>query len=125
MFLLAKIVHIASILTSICLFLLRAVWMIESSTRLQQRWVRIVPHLVDTVLFVSGVSLILLTGSYPLPGWLIAKLTGLVVYIVLGSLALRRAPSQDLRIISLVGALMAVCYVVMVALTRSALLGMA
>ncbi len=122
MFLFAKALHITTVVASISLFVLRAAWMIESSPRLNQTWVRIVPHVVDTVLLASGIALVWLTGNYPLPGWLIAKLTGLALYVILGSLALRRAPSMDLRLVSLVGALTAVCYVVMVALTRSALL---
>jgi uncharacterized membrane protein SirB2 len=125
MFVFAKAVHITTIVTSISFFLLRAIWMIESSPQLQRRWARIAPHAIDTLLLASGVSLVMLTDSYPLPDWLIAKLSGVVVYIVLGSLALRRAPTPNLRLVSLVGALMAVCYVVMVAVTRSALLGVA
>ena len=123
MFAVVKAVHITTVVTTISFFMVRAVWMIESSPRLEQRWVRTVPHVIDTVLFLSGAVLVLLTDRYPLPGWLIAKLGGLAVYIVLGSLALRRAPTQELRIVSLVGALLAVSYVIMVALTRSALLG--
>ena len=98
--------------------------MLAASPRLQARWVRVAPHVVDTVLLASGVWLVILTGRYPLPDWLIAKLAGLVCYIVLGSLALRRAPTRDLRVVSLVGALLAACYVVLAALARSALPGL-
>ena len=123
MFAVAKTVHIATVVITIGFFMVRAAWMLDVSPLLGRRWVRVVPHVIDTLLFFSGVALVALTQRYPLPGWLIAKLTGLVVYIVLGSLALRRAPTEALRVVSLAGALLAVSYVVMVALTRSALLG--
>ena len=123
MFAVIKTVHLVTVVSSISFFLVRAVWMVESPARLHERWVRIAPHMVDTVLLASGVLLVLMTGRYPLPDWLLAKLAGLVCYIVLGSLALRRAPSLKLRLLSLVGALAAVCYVVLAAVTRSALLG--
>ena len=121
MFTLTKTLHLLTAFTSISFFAVRAVWMLQESLRLSERWVRVAPHVVDTVLFITGVALVVQTDRWPLPGWLVAKLTALVVYVVLGSLALRRAPTRDLRIASLVGALVAFCVVVMVALTRFAL----
>ena len=49
---------------------------------LQQRWVKIVPHLVDTLLLASAVALAVMSHQYPLAnGWLTAKVAGLLIYI--------------------------------------------
>ncbi len=123
MFAVTKTVHLVTVITSLSFFVLRAVWMVRAAARLNAAWVRIAPHVIDTGLLASGVLLVVETGRYPLPAWLIAKLIGLLCYIALGSLALRRAPTLTLRVASLAGALVAACYVVLVALTRSVLLG--
>ncbi|MGQ0544850.1 MAG: SirB2 family protein [Betaproteobacteria bacterium] len=53
-----------------------------------------------------------------LHGWLTAKVLGLVAYIVLGMLALRRGKTPAVRIASFAGALLVAAYVVAVALTK-------
>jgi len=53
--------------------------------------------------------------------WLIAKFTGLIVYVLLGTIAIRRGPTKQIRTIALVGAVAVFAYIVGVALTRSPL----
>lgn len=85
-----KTLHLATIVITLTLFVLRGVWMMADSPRLQARWVRIVPHVNDTVLLASGFGLAIMLGQYPLVnGWLTAKLFALIVYIVLGTVALK------------------------------------
>ena len=57
-----KNLHIASVALSGCLFLLRGIWMLRESTMLQQRWVRIVPHIVDTLLLTSAIIIVIMSG---------------------------------------------------------------
>ncbi len=52
-----KTLHLTTIAISLALFILRGVWMMADSPRLQARWVRIVPHLNDTLLLASGIGL--------------------------------------------------------------------
>ncbi|MHB8759945.1 MAG: SirB2 family protein, partial [Thiobacillus sp.] len=47
---LIKQVHLATIAITLALFLLRGFWMMAGSKRLQARWVRIVPHVNDSLL---------------------------------------------------------------------------
>ena len=124
MYAVTKGFHYLTVVISIGFFLVRAAWMVQDSSRLGELWVRIAPHAVDTVLLVTGVLLVIQTERYPLPDWLLAKLTAVLFYIVLGSLALRRAPTRTWRIVSLGGALVAAGYVVSVAFTRSTLPGL-
>ena len=60
------------------------------------------------------------SGQYPFAqGWLTAKFLGLLAYIVLGALALKRAKSKAARVRFLVLALLSYAYIVSVALTKN------
>lgn len=58
-FLLLKTVHISCVAASYILFFLRGIWSLNGSTIMSQRWIKIVPHVVDTLLVVSAVALAL------------------------------------------------------------------
>jgi uncharacterized membrane protein SirB2 len=115
-----KYAHLALALLSITGFLLRGFWMMRGSALLDHRATRTVPHVVDTLFLLSGVALVL-TLSLPVmqSPWLLAKFAGLVVYVVLGSIALRRGPTLALRQIAFVGALSAFAYIVGAAVSKS------
>ena len=107
---------------SYALFVTRGVWMLRESALLQQRWVRIAPHVVDTVLLVSAVALAALSRQYPfVNGWLTAKVIGLVVYIGLGTIALKRGRTRGVRIAAWIAAQAVFFYIVAVAITRQPL----
>ncbi|TCO81100.1 putative membrane protein SirB2 [Plasticicumulans lactativorans] len=109
-------IHITAVVISIALFTLRGIWMLADSPRLQDRWVRILPHVVDTVLLASAIALTLVLGQYPFAqSWLTAKLAGLLAYIVLGAIALKRGRSKATRAAAFVAALLTVTYIVGVA----------
>ncbi len=115
-----KSVHVLSAALSISLFALRGVWMLQGGARLQRRWVRIVPHGVDTVLLVSAVTLAWLSRQYPgADAWLTAKVVGLIAYIALGLVALRFGRSRRLRFSAWIAALIVFAYIVSVAVTRN------
>ena len=114
-----KTLHLSTIVLTLALFVLRGVWMMADSPRLQARWVRIVPHLNDTLLLASGIGLAVLTQQYPLVhGWLSAKFFALLLYIVLGTFALKRGKTRGQRIAAWVAALLVFGYMVAVALTH-------
>lgn len=80
---LLKFLHVTCVVLSGTGFVLRGVWMIQGSPMLPRRWVRVVPHVVDTVLLPSAIALAFMIEQYPLAhGWLTAKVLGLVAYIV-------------------------------------------
>ncbi|HEY1326317.1 MAG TPA: SirB2 family protein [Casimicrobiaceae bacterium] len=113
--------HVTFVTLSIALFLVRATWMARAPARLAQRWVRIVPHVVDTALLLSGAWLAWQLGAAGVRGWLPAKLVGLVIYIVLGAIALRRGRTRGVRIVAAIAAVVTFGYIVSVALTKSPL----
>ena len=113
--------HVAAAAISLALFLLRAAWMLASPTRLQLRWVKVVPHVVDTVLLASALWLAWQIGAEGTRGWLAAKVVGVLVYIAAGTVALKRGRTRGVRVAALVVALATFGYIVSVALTKSAL----
>ncbi len=118
-YLIVKSLHVLCAALTFVSFVTRGIWMWRDSPRLQRRWVRVVPHLVDTVLLVSAGTLVVITHQYPGPvAWLNAKLVALVLYIVLGMIALRRGRSMAARRGAFVAALCVFVYIVLVALTR-------
>jgi uncharacterized membrane protein SirB2 len=117
-----RAVHVGAVGLSLALFLLRGVWMTIGSPLLQRRWVRIVPHVVDTVLLGSAIWLAVQLQQVPLrDGWLTAKVVGLVLYVVLGSVALKRGRTKAARIGAFAAALAVFAYIVAVARSKSAL----
>ena len=121
-YLMLKHLHMSFALLSGGLFVLRGVWMLRASAMLQRRWVRIVPHVVDTVLLASAIGLAVWSSQYPFEqGWLTAKVVALVGYIGLGTVALKRGRTPALRTAAFVGALVLFLYIVTVARTKTPL----
>ena len=99
--------------------MVRGFWMLRDDARLRARWVRFVPHVVDTALLLSGVALAYLHRYLPTEQpWLATKLVALVAYIVLGTIALRRGRTRGVRCVALVAALAVFAFIVAVALTK-------
>jgi uncharacterized membrane protein SirB2 len=122
-YLFVKHLHMAMAAMSGSLFLLRGLWMLADSPALQRRWARILPHVIDTVLLLSALTLAVWSAQYPfVQAWLTVKVCVLVVYIVLGSIALKRGRSKPVRAAAYIGALAAFAYIVGVAVTKNPLL---
>ncbi len=116
---LIKTIHIASVALSYSLFFLRGVWMLRESPLLQQRWVKIAPHTVDTVLLTSAILLAWQLGYSPLEQpWLAAKIVALLCYIVIGSVAIKRGKTKRIRLVAWLTAQAIFFYIVSVALTH-------
>ena len=122
LYLALKTVHVACAILSISGFALRGILMLADSRLLAARFARVAPHVVDTVLLASALWLSALIGQYPfVHGWLTAKVLALIAYIVLGTVALKRARGKAARAIAFALALGAAAYIVSVALTRDPL----
>lgn len=119
-YLTVKSLHLIAIALSIAGFALRGYWMMSQSDRLQNRAVKIAPHVIDTVLLLSGIALIIMMRidvmSQP---WLLAKFAGLAAYIVLGTIALKRGPTLAIRCVAFAAALLTFAYIVGAAMLKS------
>ena len=117
---LVKYLHVSCAAVSYVGFFARGILMIRESPQLQARWVRIVPHVVDTTLLASALALVVMSKQYPfVEPWLTAKVVGLVVYIGLGMIALHRGKTKGARITTWIAAQLVFLYIVAVAATRS------
>jgi uncharacterized membrane protein SirB2 len=115
-----KYVHLAAVALSFSLFFLRGLWMMLDSPLLKRRWVRIVPHVNDTVLLAAGIWLAVLLRLSPGEStWLAAKLIALPLYIGLGMLALRFLRGKGRRIAAWLAALAVFGYMVAVAVSHN------
>ncbi|WP_371113304.1 SirB2 family protein [Nitrosomonas sp. Nm33] len=117
---LLKLIHVSSIMLSYLLFLMRGIWMIRASAQLQQRWIKIMPHVIDTVLLTSAITLAVLIQQNPLvDSWLTAKVAGLLLYIGLGMIALRFGKTRTIKVSAWIMAQIVFFYIVLVALTKN------
>lgn len=113
-------VHIICVVLSFCGFFLRGLLMLAGSPALNWRITRVLPHVVDTLLLGSAITLAVWSGQYPLAQpWLTAKVAGLMAYIVLGGIALRRGRRKSVRLGAWLAALGVFGYIVSVAVTRN------
>ena len=117
-----KLVHQVAVALSLTGFFVRGAASLAGAGWVQGRAAKTVPHLVDTVLLLSALTLAwmlrLTPGNAP---WLLAKIVGLVVYVGLGVVALRPGSSRTLRAAAWVGALATAAWIVSVALTKNPL----
>jgi uncharacterized membrane protein SirB2 len=121
-YLLLKHFHMSCAAFSGSFFFLRGMWMLGDSPLLQRRWVKTVPHLVDSLLLASAIALAIWSHQYPGPmPWLTAKLVALIAYIVLGAVALKYGRTKPIRAVAYVAALTTFGYIVTVAVTKNPL----
>ena len=102
-----KWVHIVTVLCSGSLFLLRGMLVQAGKPRLAMAApVRYLSYSIDTTLLTAALMLVtILPAAMFANGWLTAKLTLLVVYVVLGTFALKRGRTARTRSICYLAAL--------------------
>ncbi|MGE3103766.1 MAG: SirB2 family protein [Lysobacterales bacterium] len=113
-----KAIHIAAVATSGALFALRGTGVLAGGRWPNARPLRMLSYGIDTVLLGAAVLLLLTLRLNPfLVPWLGVKLLLLVVYVVLGSYALRRARSRGQRLGFFLAAL--ACFGLMFSIARA------
>ena len=119
MYLLVKQLHVACVLLSLAGFVVRGALMAARAPLARSRRVRVAPHVVDTALLGSAIWPAWGSHQYPfVHGWLTAKVLGLLAYIGFGTMALKHGRTLRVRLVFFFVALVAVPYIVAVALTR-------
>lgn len=122
LYLILKYAHVIAAVATISGFILRGFWMLTESETLRHPIARIAPHIVDTVFLLAGIGMVWLLHLNPFTQpWLLAKFAGLLAYIVLGTIAIKRGPTKQVRTIAFVGALAVFAYIAGVALAKSPL----
>jgi uncharacterized membrane protein SirB2 len=111
-----KWVYVAAVLTSGGLFALRGVAMFAGARWHMAAPLRYLSYTIDTVLLTAAMMLATMLHQYPfVHGWLTVKVSLLVMYVVLGSYALKRGATRVVRGLSFVAALAVYGFIISVA----------
>jgi uncharacterized membrane protein SirB2 len=117
--------HRVLAVSSPLMFSLRA-WRSIRGLEPARGWLRVTPHVVDSLLLLAGIGLALIIRQYPfLDAWLTAKPLALIAYIAAGHVAVRRARSVRGKLTAWLIGLALVLYIFAVAITRSPTAGLA
>lgn len=120
-----KHIHLTAVAFSLILFLIRGTWALYFPEKLQKKWVKIVPHVVDTILLISAIALAFKLQQYPfVDHWLTAKVLALCLYIALGTVVIKRGKTQAIKIAAFFGALCSFAYIASVAVSHNPLPGL-
>lgn len=118
-----KLIHIGAAYLTIAGFIARAMLSIYQSTILANKAVKILPHVVDTILILSGVSLIITTGFYPIRfSWMTVKLILVVAYIASGFYVMKFAKTRGQKILGIFLCLAIIGYILAIAKYKTAFL---
>jgi len=111
-----KYLHVALVLLTFMSFSSRVYWMYVDSSLLQNRAVKIVPHVIDTLLLLSGLAMaIMYYGAFYRQPWLLLKLLCVVIYIILGMVALKSGKTRAIRLTAATGAWLVFFYIIYIA----------
>ena len=111
-----KWVHVAAVIASGSLFALRGAGTLSGATWPMFAPLRYLSYTIDTVLLTAALMLATVLHQYPfVHGWLTVKVLLLVVYILLGSYALRRGRTRTARTWCFVAAILLYLFIASVA----------
>lgn len=113
-------VHIAAVILSGSLFFVRAVaGNVFGAAWTMRAPVRYLSYAIDSVLLTAALMLMAIVRQFPfVDAWLTAKVLLLVVYIVLGSYALKRGGSRGSRLSYSAAAIAVFLFIVSIALAH-------
>lgn len=105
MYQILKHFHLLFIVLSVSLLIIRFVWMLSGSAQLDKKWVKVLPHVIDTGLLLSALGLCLVIAQYPfIHLWLTEKLIAVIAYICMGVMCYK-GRTRLLRMVAFVGAI--------------------
>ncbi len=117
-----KLLHQGTVAVSLAGFAARGLGALSGAAWMRRRMHRVWPHTVDTLLLLSALVMAWMLRLNPLTTpWLAAKISGLLLYIGLGVLALRPGRRLRVRIAAWVAALLVFGWIVSVAISKNPL----
>lgn len=122
MYIFAKHLHLTLVITSVSLFTLRFILLSAQSQIMQQRLLKVLPHIIDTFLLLSAIWLCLQIEQYPLTdAWLSQKLMAVILYIAFGYYTLKKARNLPERFLGLGLAVLSLSVAAHTAMTKTVL----
>lgn len=114
-----KFIHVFAACFTILGFVLRAVWSLAKSPLLTHKTTKILPHLIDTLLFISGFFLMIQSRYYPTDHpWMAMKFLSVILYIISGFYVLRWARTNFQKTIGLCLGLILLTYIILLAVFK-------
>lgn len=111
-----KYIHVTAIILSISGFLVRVNLQLNDSPYQTKYWFKKLPHKVDTILLASALTMVYIMGVNPLTtSWISEKIIGLLIYILLGMVALRWGKTKTVKKVAASAAVIVFAYIVYVA----------
>ena len=114
-----KHLHMTLALISVSLFTLRFAWTLLNSGQLEKKWVKIAPHIIDTLLLSLGIIMAVKLSINPFEQiWLGEKILAVLAYIFTGYYTLKLAKTKPMQVIGYLGAIGWIMLVVKIAMTK-------
>ncbi|SFR55806.1 SirB2 family protein [Thiomicrospira sp. ALE5] len=88
------LLHKLAVLTSISVFFIRGLGVIYNREWVTRKPVKIVPHVIDTLLILSAVGIVLMTPFAFSDPWILIKLVGVLIYVGLSVMVFKVAKSR-------------------------------
>jgi len=118
-YLLIRQLHILTATLSVTLFTSRFLLLIRSLAWQPKRWLKVVPHVNDTLLLIFAILLCIIIQQAPLiTPWLTEKVAAVILYILAGMFALRWSKNRLSKIIWFMIALFMFAYAANIAINK-------
>lgn len=115
-----KLLHQSAVALSGLGFVARGIASLQGAKWTKGRTAKVLPHIVDTILLLSAVTLAVMLRTNPAyTPWLLAKILGLLLYIGLGMVALRQSFGRKKQATAMVLAMVVMAWIVSVAILKN------
>ena len=115
-----KTLHITTVTISILLFVSRGFWIYILKNQLTAKWIKILPHVNDTIVLLSGITLAVQVQQYPfVHHWLTVKIICLLTYILFGMIAMKWSVNKTNGFIAWLLAIVIFAFMVSVAISKN------
>lgn len=117
---LVKLIHLSCAVLTLIGFVGRGILVYRHSPYLSRRWLKIAPHIIDTLLLGSAIYMAINLSLIPWESsWLGVKILLVLVYIGLGMVAMNPRYQTPTRLIAWASGILVFIYIVSIALTKS------
>ncbi len=118
-YLLIRQLHILTATLSVTLFTSRFLLLIRSLAWQPKRWLKVIPHVNDTLLLIFAILLCIIIQQAPLiTPWLTEKVVAVILYILAGMFALKWSKTRLGKIIWFIIAIFMFAYAANIAINK-------
>ncbi len=104
---------------SVILFIFRFILLLKDDELRKRKWLKITPHVIDTVLFTLGIIMVIKLSLYPwYVDWINEKLFMVLAYIAAGYYTLKLAPNRISQLVGFIFAMVCITLIVTIAVNK-------